>query len=234
MVRHHVQRLTFEWALLIFTLSVPNFVFASHLQPRDSLICANICQGVGSALQTCPGDQCYCPTVVAQGPACISCISPFDTTFANMLGPAITGCISRFPPLATNPTSTAIASSICLPECAPIIAAVTSCADLSCFCGAMLKFGSTCNACWATIDTVEAGNIATQLSECHIAATGGTISFPSTTRASPSTGAGFSIPASSTSTSVSRSGAKKECQVSVVHYIFLTVFLSYLCSVILL
>jgi hypothetical protein len=136
-----------------------------HLQPRQA-DCPDLCAPIVSALQVCTNDACFCPTAVAHGPACSSCIASVNVTRANSVGSFVTGCISEFPVLSTDANPTAVASTLCSSQCQPINAASASCSIDACFCPIILQFGPACSSCWATINVPEASVIATIMSGC--------------------------------------------------------------------
>jgi hypothetical protein len=156
--------------------------------------CAAQCSNIATALTSCADVVCFCPTLLASGPACSQCFATVNVTEASLLSVAISQC--QTVPTVTNTGG----ASQCSSQCGLVYLAATSCSDNSCFCPTVLAQGPQCSSCWATVNTTEARAIGSILTGCQTAI------YPSQTKTTSSTGgnvATLSLNPGSTSTSKS-------------------------------
>lgn len=193
--------------------------------------CNSQCSLINEALDVCTDDTCFCPTVVAEGPACSQCFAMVNVTEANLIGSVITGCVSEFPSLATaNPiTATASGANPCSTQCAVVANAASTCADNSCFCPTFLELGPACSSCWATVNATEASLLGSLLTDCMTAGgtTAGTHPLPTTTGQTTS----IRIASTSSSKSGAQVGIGELFGAGYVHYIMFLAILAGLFTV---
>jgi hypothetical protein len=114
--------------------------------------CDASCSKVGAAYLSCSDNACFCPTILASGMACSSCLATVDTdpTDAAVIASDYANCgTGKAATAATGPTPT---SDPCAPQCSNVGLALFACFDDACLCPRILASGLPCSSCLATVD----------------------------------------------------------------------------------
>ena len=137
------------------------------------------CQIIFEAHSSCTDDACFCPTLVAEGPACSACYATVNVTEAQLISLALQDCYSEYPSLATGTGATTTGATStgatlipptslpCAAQCAGINSAESLCPNASCLCSTLIAQGSACSSCYATINGTQATLIAQSLLSCQ-------------------------------------------------------------------
>ena len=184
------------------------------------------CSIIVAAATSCPDNACFCPTAVALGPACSSCLLTVNVTEAAVISSIINECQSEFPTIA--PIIATVNIDVCS-ACATINSAATCPDGDACFCPTLIQLGPACSACLATINATAASVVGSIMSNCQT-------EFNTLSTTTPITSSRTTTPitfgALPTSTSTSHSGAlspaKAFLQTSWIHVIL---FLSFIAGV---
>ena len=131
---------------------VHGFDFALHPEQDP---CDAPCNNVATALSTCTSSvnsfACACPTVVASGLACSSCLASVD---ADATDAAVLGSIYNI--CKTTATGTAKAPDPCDAPCNNVVSALSMCTSsansFACVCPTVVASGLACSSCLASVD----------------------------------------------------------------------------------
>jgi len=123
-------------------------------------------------------DACFCPTVIAQAPACVSCIASVNATLSALLGTVVSVCSSEGFGGGATATSihalTAITSGggsganpCCTNSvCMSIVNAAASCVNDTCFCPTALALGSAFSHCYTTVNATISAEMSSVIFLC--------------------------------------------------------------------
>ena len=128
------------------------------LQRRQALLpdqCSSQCVSVFDAIYSCIEDSCACPTFLADGPVCASCLATVNITVASIISSGVTFCQTG-----------SITTTPCSSECELITKAAWQCVGEACYCSVLLAEGPGCSQCWASLNGTDASFYGDQITAC--------------------------------------------------------------------